>query len=258
MADGDARAGTLERGLAILELLGRTGPIGASAIAEELDVSRSATYRILGILRDHGYVNWTDRADRVELGFAVINQGMAALSALRPVSEAQENLRALSAELAESALLGVREGDEMVYLAQEARQDHSLTMRPLLGTRRYMHSTSLGKAYLAALPLDELEPLLDRLRLVKQTATTITTKDALSQELKAISARGYAIDDAENEDGVRCFGAAVRDHRGLPVCAISAAGPKERMTAKQDQAIGLVVATADRISRRLGWAGQKS
>ncbi|MGH3382168.1 MAG: IclR family transcriptional regulator [Actinoallomurus sp.] len=250
----DKRTGTLERGLAILDLLGATGPIGAGHIAEALGLSRSATYRILGTLRDFGYVEW-DGAERVVLGFQTIQLGMTALNALDPVAVAHAHLRDLARELGESALLAIRDGDEMVYVASEQAGDHSITMRPLLGVRRRMHSTSLGKAYLAALPLDEADAVVDRLELTAATPNTITDPARLRRELDTIRVQGHAIDDVENEPGVVCFGAAVRDHRGRPVCAISVAGPEQRMRVKGEKAASLVVEHALAISRRLGYAG---
>lgn len=171
------RAGTLERGPAILDLLGATGPIGAGHVAEALGLSRSATYRILGTLRDFGYVGW-DGAERVVLA----------------------HLRDLARELGESALPAIRDGDEMVYVA-------------------------------------------------------ITDPARLRRELDAIRVRGHAVDDVENGPGVVCFGTAVRDHRGRPVCAISVAGPEQRMRAKREKGVSLVVEQALAISRRLGYAG---
>ncbi|GAB3963355.1 IclR family transcriptional regulator [Actinoallomurus acanthiterrae] len=246
--------GTLERGLAILDLLGTTGPIGAGHIAEALGLSRSATYRILGTLRESGYVEW-DESDRITLGFRTIQLGFTALNSLDPVALAYAHLRDLAATVEESALLAIPDGHEMVYLAHEEARGHSITMRPLLGSRRRLHCTSLGKAYLAALPIDEADALVDRMELPAITPNTISDPTRLRRELDEVRVRGYAIDDVENEPGVVCFGAAVRDHRGRPICAISVAGPEERMRAKQDIAVSLIVEHAFAISRRLGYAG---
>ncbi len=132
------------------------------------------------------------------------------------MAAAQAHFRDLAHELGESAMLAMRDGDEMVYLLHE-----HIAMRPLLGARRHLHSTSLGKAYLAALPTDELDALLERLELPGLTPNTITDTARPRRELDEIRGRGYAVDDVENEPGVLCLGAAVRDHQGRPVCAFS-------------------------------------
>lgn len=253
--DGDAldrRAGTLERGLAIMALLATSRRVSAGRISDELGLSRSATYRILGALRQHGYVDWED-SDVIQLGQQAVLVGMAALQSFDPFLSAQAILRELSGELAEAALMAIRDGDGMVYIAHEDVNDHSIAVRRLLGVRRDLHSTSLGKAYLAALPTDEADTLVDQIDLPSLTPTTITDPAALKAELRATAERGYSIDNAENEPDVMCFGAAILDDRGRPVCAISVAGPLERIRGKQDVIPPRVVEAAADVSRRLGF-----
>ncbi|UNZ15851.1 IclR family transcriptional regulator [Streptomyces sp. 891-h] len=255
-ADLGRRPGTLERGLAILELLSTERSLSAAQVAERLDLSRSATYRILGTLRQRGYVDWDGNADDIVLGQRTVTLGMAALSGFDPFLAAQAHLRDLSRELSEAALMAVRDGDQMVYIAHEDVTDHSIAVRRLLGVRRDLHSTSLGKAYLAALPLDEADALVDRIPLPAYTPTTLTDPGRLRAELDETRARGFSIDDSENEPDVLCFGAPIRDERGWPLCAISVAGPRERMLGKQDMAAQRVAEVALAISRRLGFVGQ--
>jgi DNA-binding IclR family transcriptional regulator len=251
----DRRAGTLERGLAILELLAEERSLSAAQIAERLALSRSATYRILGALRQRGYVDWSGTADNVSLGQGAVILGMSALGTYDPFLAAQAHLRDLSTELSEAALMAVRDGDEMVYVAHEDVTDHSIAVRRLLGIRRPMHSTSLGKAFLAALPIRDSDALIDRLVLDAFTPSTITEPARLRAELDETRARGYAIDNSENEPDVFCLGAPVRDERGLPICAISVAGPRERMLGKREAAAGRISDVALAISRRLGYVG---
>jgi DNA-binding IclR family transcriptional regulator len=125
-------------------------------------------------------------------------------------------------------------------------------MSAQLGSRRPLHCTALGKAYLAALPPRELEVRLAGLELTRFTAATITDPAALGAELDRVRRRGWAVDDEEVEEGVYCLGAAVRDHRRLAVAAISVAGPAYRVRAKATQTGALVAETAAAISRRLG------
>lgn len=105
---------------------------------------------------------------------------------------------------------------------------------------------------LAALPLQELDARLAGLVLTRFTAATITDPATLHAELDRIRERGYAVDQEEVEEGVFCLGAAIRDHRRLPVAAISVAGPAYRVRAKADQIGVLVAETSAAISRRLG------
>jgi IclR family transcriptional regulator, acetate operon repressor len=122
-----------------------------------------------------------------------------------------------------------------------------------LGTRRPLSCSALGKAYLAALPPDELANRLRRLALVRLTDSSIVEVRAFRNELDATVARGYAVDEQEAEDGVACVGAAVRDYTGRPVAAISIAGAAERMPGKRAAVVPLLTAAADEISQRLGY-----
>jgi DNA-binding IclR family transcriptional regulator len=95
--------------------------------------------------------------------------------------------------------------------------------------------------------------------LERRTAATITDPEELRREIRRIRRRGYSIDNVENEDGVRCAGAPVFDHEGRIAGAISIAGPTYRMTAERLREFGPdIVAAADELSRRLGWAGRKA
>ena len=251
--DGDRRTGTLERGLAILEMLSAGGPVTPSRIMDELGLSRSASYRILGLLRQRGYVDWDGSADTIQLGRQVVILGMAALATFDPFMATQAYLRDLSRELSEAALMAVRDGEQMVYIAHEDVTDNLIAVRRLLGVRRPLHATSLGKAYLAALPIEEADALVDRMSLVALTANTITDRARLRAELDETRSRGYAVDAGENEVDVMCFGAAIRDDRGMPICAISVAGPRERISGKSEIIPKRIAETALSVSRRLGF-----
>ena len=91
-----------------------------------------------------------------------------------------------------------------------------------------------------------------------RTAKTITTLDALLEDFRSVRERGYSIDDEENEIGVRCVGAPIRDSRGQVFASVSVSGPTERMPlARVSGLASTVMQTADQISRELGWNGRR-
>ncbi len=252
-SDENGPAGTLERGLAILDMLSDSTQVTAARIMEELRLSRSATYRILGLLRRRGYIEWGGSAEPIQLGRQSVLLGMAGLAAFDPFVAAQAHLRDLSVQLSEAAMMAVRDGEQMVYIAHEDSTDNLIAVRRLLGVRRPIHTTSLGKAFLAALPVEEADAFVDAAELTALTSTTITDRAALRKEIDETRSRGYAVDNGENEADVMCFGAAIRDDRGLPVCAISVAGPRERIANKAQIIPERVVGAALSVSRRLGF-----
>jgi IclR family acetate operon transcriptional repressor len=107
---------------------------------------------------------------------------------------------------------------------------------------------------LAELPESEVTAIIRRWGLKPVTAKTITSASALKTELKAVRARGYAIDDEEKEEGLRCVGTAVRSHSGMPVAAMSISGPAFRMTRESVPEVGRALTqAASELSAELGY-----
>jgi IclR family transcriptional regulator, acetate operon repressor len=251
--DGGGRSGTLERGLQVLRFFASAGEATPAEAATATGLSRSATYRIADRLREWGFLELNPATEALRLGPEATRLGMAALSSLDVTRIAPPYLRRLADQSQETVNLAVLDDDAVVYIHKE-EGPLAVRMSAQLGSRRPLHCTALGKAYLAAMPPDELRARLARLELTRFTPNTITDPAALRAELRRIGERGWSVDDEEVEPGVCCLGAAVRDHRPMPVAAISVAGPADRVRAKADRVGGLVAATSAAISRRLGHA----
>lgn len=245
-------SGTLERGLAILEFFAATGEASAAMVAEALDLSRSATYRILDRLRELGYLEINPASEKFRLGVKAAELGMAALSGIDVVRLAPSYLQGLVRATKETVFLAVVDNDTIVYVYKE-EGPQAVTMSSQLGSRRPLHCTALGKAYMSVLPDDVRRSLIERLDLRRFTSNTITQAAALEAELALTKDRGYAIDNIEVEEGVACFAAPVLGYRGLPVAAISVAGPADRIFSKGEKLGPLVAETAGALSRRLGY-----
>jgi DNA-binding IclR family transcriptional regulator len=245
------RSGTLERGLRLLQFFAAAGEATPAEAAKATGLSRSATYRIADRLRGWGFLEANPATEALRLGSEAVRLGMAALTSLEVTRLAPPHLRRLADQTKETVNLAVVDGDEVVYIDKE-EGTLAVKMSAQLGSRRPLHCTALGKAYLAALAPEELEARLAGLELARFTAATITDPAALGAELERVRRRGWAVDDEEVEEGVYCLGAAVRDHRRLAVAAISVAGPAYRLRARADQLGSQVAETAAAISRRLG------
>ncbi len=250
--DRDTLSGTLERGLAILEFFAATGEASSAVVADALGLSRSATYRIIDALRERGYLEVNPASEKMRLGMRAAELGMSALAGVDVVRLAPPFLRDLVGTTSETVFLAVMDSEAMVYVYKE-EGTQAVTMSSQIGSRRPLHSTALGKAYMSALPDDARRSLVGRLDLKRFTANTITDAAALGRELTLTEERGYAIDNVEGEEGVACYAAPVLDHRRLPVAAISVAGPAGRTLPAEGRIGPLVVETASAISRRLGY-----
>jgi DNA-binding IclR family transcriptional regulator len=245
-------AGTLEKGLAVIQLVGERGELGAAAVMEAFGLSRSATYRLLDRLKAGGYLQESRTPGCYRLGPRMVAVGLAALNQMDIMHVAPPLLGPLAQAAWETVNLAVPQGDEMVYIYQEDGPG-AVKVTARLGTRRPMNCSSLGKAFLAFLPAQEREDRLADLRFVRLTPRSLMTVEALRAELDVTRERGYATDDVEVEQGVSCVGAPILDFRGRPVAAISVAGPAERMPGKRDIVVPLLLETARTISNRLGY-----
>lgn len=247
----ESMSGTLARGLTILELVAEHGRLGVADIAAELGISRSAAYRLVTQLRDRGFLVEPSAGGGVRLGGAAVRLGLQALGSVDLFDVAAGRLRALVEQVRETAFLATVDGAEVVYVLQEVGPS-AVTMTAKPGSRRPVHGTGLGKAYLAALPEADREAVIAGLDLRPVTASTITDLPSLRAELAATAERGYAIDDGELEPEVRCIAAAVRDHRGTPVASVSVGGPAERIHAREADIVAAVLDTVAALSRDLG------
>ena len=247
----EAPVGTLERGLSILGFFKRSPEAAIPEVAEAIGLSRSTTYRIAERLRELGFLEVNAATSRWRLGREAVQLGVAALQSTDVMQVAPEALRLLLDMAGEAVNLAVFDADSMVLLYREqGLQSVTISSRP--GSHRPMHASSLGKAFLAAMQDSERRVLLGRLPLSRHTSTTITSTTALEREMAEIRRRGYSIDDGEFEATLACCAAAVFDHRGQPVAAISVSGPVERVSPQIERIGRLVADTARAISQRLG------
>ena len=106
-------------------------------------------------------------------------------------------------------------------------------MASRIGMRNYAHSCAVGKVLLAFLPDSEVEGIIAQKGLPRLTKHTIVRPRELKQHLAHVRTQGYAVDDEENEEGIRCVAAPVRNDRGEVVAAISISGPSVRLTEER-------------------------
>jgi len=239
---------SVHRALDVLEALaGRGGTATLAQVAQDAAVPLPTAHRLLGTLLDRGYVRRLgDR--RYALGFRFTPLATAAGSAVGAGSEA--GLRRLVDALGETANLAVLDSDQMVYVAQVPGR-HAMRMFTEVGRRVDPHCTAVGKAVLALLPEAEVRALLGRTGLAPRTEHTVRDADALVELLDRVRETGYAVDEEEQEVGVRCVAVAVPGAR-TPL-AVSVSGPAPRMTDDLlRQAVPLLHEVAADLARALG------
>jgi IclR family transcriptional regulator, acetate operon repressor len=256
-ADGGRyRLQSVERALDALELLALAGPDGVTltGLAQELAVSKSSAFALMQTLIGKGFAtdSGTRQSRRYRLGLALAKLGDAAAAQAPLVSVATPVLRALTDATGLTTRLLVPDGPYAVVIAK-VDAPGSVRFSSYLGEREYPHCTSAGKALLATLPADRARALAAEAGMPARTPRTITELGALLRDLAVSAARGYAIDDEEDSEGVFCVGAAVFDRTGAGVAAISGTGLKlNRPTWRMDELGVLVRDAADKITVALG------
>ncbi len=220
------------RALQVLEYVSCSGPASLGQIAGDLGFNKSTTHRLLESLVSTGFVSQQPESRLYRCTTKVVQLSGNVLDQLEVRDVARPTLEALASSTAETAHLAVLEDQEIVYIDKvEGRQAMQLSSR--VGARGTLHSTALGKTLLAARPEEEWERYLRTRGLVARTSRTITDPERFRAELESVRSRGYAIDDIENEEGIRCVAAPVRDHTGQVTAAVSLAGWTKSMTRRR-------------------------
>jgi DNA-binding IclR family transcriptional regulator len=152
--------------------------------------------------------------------------------------------------------LAILSNAEIVYV-DKVDSPRTLGVMSKIGQRAPVYCTALGKTLLAFQPEGEQSRIIREIRLIPLTATTITSKQKLVEELKRIKKQGYALDRREIEEDVECMGAPIRNHIGNVIAAISISGPQKKIdTPMERQYVGQVMEAAAIISSKMGYRGE--
>ena len=214
--------------MAVLQLIGdRPRQYGMADLCKTSGLPRATVYRIVDALRAEGLVAEAQPGNTFVLGPRLINLASRSWESFDLRTIAQPAIKQLRDETGETVHLAVPGGLEMVYI-DKLESPQAVRMTSRIGTRITLYSSSVGKAYLAALTPAERDDLLGMITFNRYTPHTITQRKALEAELKATLKRGYSLDREETELEIRCLGAAIVDAAGRPVGGISVSVPKYR------------------------------
>jgi len=215
---------SLDRALSILDALAATPQgVGLVDLSRHVGIPKSTAHRLLSTLEYRGFV-----VRCPEDGRYIPGPKVSGVIDARAAPRLRSVLEELACQCGESVNLGVLHGPEIVYV-ERVESSHALRWGLTVGSRVPVHCSGMGKAILAELPPVARQDVLRVVPLRRLSHKTMTDPEALDAELRQVQADGYAIDDEEYMDGVRCIAAAVR--RGNRVVgAVSIAGPALRFT----------------------------
>lgn len=244
---------SLLKAIDILETFHPDEPrLSLAKISTRLHMPRSTTHNLLNTLLSRGLVEKTDDG-RYALGPAIVVLTQSVRVNVELRDRAAPLLRELADACRESVYLAVLDNDHALYI-YAVESPRRLLARTAVGDRVTLHCTSLGKAILSGLPVEEVESIVSRVGLPKFTETTITDLDALKKELEQIRTQGYAVDREEHETGTYCIGTPIVDVRGRVIGACSVSGTNsELIRGTSPECSARVMHTAQEISRRMGY-----
>jgi len=240
------------RALGILENVeGGVRGTGITELSRRLGLGKSTVHRLCATLEHHGYLVRDPGTGRYRLSMRGFQIGSHALDALDLPARAMPALEALGAATEETVHLAVLDGADAIFIGK-VEGPRPLRLYSQVGRRCPAHCTAVGKVLLAGAAPGRRAPAAAR-PLKRYTAKTITSAADLERELEGVRRRGYATDDEEFEDGIRCIAAPIRDHRGRVVAAVSVSVPAGRLPRSRTAALtDQVVQTARRVSDGLG------
>jgi DNA-binding IclR family transcriptional regulator len=248
------RIQVIDRAAEILDCFTFDRPeMSVSEIAAKTGLHKSTAHRILIALEYNGIIQQNSQTGYYYLGLKLFKLGNQAVARINLREIAKPHLITLMEETQESVHLAIPDDNQVLYL-EKVEGPHALRMPSRVGRRIPMYCTSLGKAMLSCLGEDEIRQIIKSQDLRGYTPNTITKVDKLLTELRRVRKLGYAVDNEEIELGLTCVGAAIRNHAGEMVGAISIAGPSVRLRAARIPALAkAVMRVASAISTELGY-----
>jgi len=249
---------SLARGIVGLEMAAN-GEVSPKELAERLGIDRSSAYRLLYTLMDCGYlIQDPQTRSFVPNSVKFLSLSGKIVSKLDWLKLADQQLKKLRDETRETANLGLLEKNHLIYVKQEL-SDNAVRVFNILGVERPVHSSSLGKAIVAFLDEPALSKLLDEIELTARTPKTITNKDIFRLHLEMVRKQGYALDDEENYEGVRCIAAPIFGYDGQIIASMGISGPTSRITLdKMPSYIEHVLRATSELSEKLGYVPPQS
>src|SRR4051794_27636041 len=247
------RVQSLDRALDLLEALATSDELGVSEIAARTGLVPSTAHRLLATLVARGYAAQSPASGRYLLGYKLLELTSGLQDRLQRLrTAARPHLEAIQEETGETTNLVVLEGRESVYV-DSVSGTRSVRLFTEIGSAIPAHTSGAGKALLAWREPSDVEGLLGAAPLPASTPRTLTTLDALNDDLARIRRRGYSTDNEEHELGVACVATPIFDHPRLPMAAISVSRPTPRILhADTADMAGILREHAQEVSAALG------
>lgn len=236
---------SIDRALDIIEKLVKgEKSMGVTEISDSLGLHKSTVYRLLATLVYRGYVE-QDENGAYKVGLKLFEIGGNVLNKMDLRKRIKPYLINLQEETRETVHLGILDKGEVIYIDKEETTE-TIRMYSEIGGRVKAYCTSLGKVLLAYNNID-INRLYPGDCLQRYTENTIADKKLLIEHLLSVKKQGYAIDDQEQELGIRCIGGPIFNFNGDIIAAFSIAGPTTRITKERVLSLAKIIMKYSKI-----------
>jgi DNA-binding IclR family transcriptional regulator len=248
---------SIDRALQVLELFSLEKPEwGVTEISKVLNIYKSNVHNILSTFSEKGFVKKDSKTDKYKLGIKFFELGSVVIKNMDLRRIAHPYIEELSKEFNETVHLGILDKGRVISIERE-ESNKGLCSHIEIGRRTPLHCTAVGKAIMSYLSEEEINLIIKEKGLEKYTENTITNKEKFEEEFKKIRKQGYAVDNMEHEEGVRCVAGPIRDYNGKVIASMSISGPAFRIDKSNIPNIAKKVKECcDCISEEMGYIPQ--
>ena len=243
-----------ERIFQVMEMLAENGEMGLMEISAALDLHKSTVHRLLMSLVYMGYAKQDETTQKYMLSYKIVNMAGKILDRMDILQVAKPYLERLSDLSGEAVHLVQREGNHILYIYKIEAKVGTIRMVSHVGMIHPMYCSGVGKAIMATLPEREVKQIWNESVIEKKTDKTVTDYEEMLKLLEEVRKNGYALDDEENEKGVRCIAACLHGYQNEVKYAFSISGPTSRMTRERVMELAVdVKKVQEELSRELGY-----
>ena len=236
----------------ILQALSERPETGISELSVRLSMPKATVYRFLQTIMMLGYVRQEPDSERYGLTMKVYELGTKALQQPEVVDLAKHHMQILADKTGETIHLGALIESEIIYI-HKVDSNHTLGMYSRIGRRAPLHCTAIGKVLMAWEHPDRRALVLKGVDFMPYREKTITTISQYEEELRKVKAQGFAEDQEEFDDHIRCIGIPIFDRLNHPVAGMSISFPIFRYDeARKSEVVAMLKDASRDISTRLG------
>jgi len=248
---------SINRALTIVDVIGKSSDAGLTltTISNQTKLHISTVYRILQNLISWNYVK-EGEGGIYTLGYELITLGNIAKENIGIRNVAHQFLEELGDSTKETIYLAILDeiNDQVMYI-DKIDSKGNIKLAAGIGSRNSIHSTANGKVLVSAYSDERIKSMLAASGMPTHTDSTITDVETYLNEVRKVREEGYAIDNLENEPGVRCVAAPIYDYRKKIIASISLSGISSAITLEtiEDKYKQMVIETTEKISKELGF-----